>query len=69
MDFVGPLWKRLVNQETVVESQIANQLRLIELLLNDQEFFRKLMNLFRVCEDLENTDGLHMIFKIVRGIG
>lgn len=34
-----------------------------------KEFFRKLMNLFRVCEDLENTDGLHMIFKIVRGIG
>lgn len=26
------------------------------------------MNLFRVCEDLENMDGLHMIFKIVRGI-
>lgn len=46
MDFVGPLWKRLVNQETVVESQIANQLRLIELLLNDQEFFRKLTNIF-----------------------
>ena len=33
-----------------------------------QEFFRKLMELFRVCEDLENMDGLHMIFKIVKGI-
>lgn len=26
------------------------------------------MGLFRVCEDLENMDGLHMIFKIVKGI-
>ncbi|KAG5023806.1 hypothetical protein JHK85_020148 [Glycine max] len=33
-----------------------------------QEFFRKLMEVFRMCEDLENIDGLHMIFKIVKGI-
>lgn len=26
------------------------------------------MELFRICEDLENIDGLHLIFKIVRGI-
>ncbi|KAG7029010.1 Serine/threonine-protein phosphatase 4 regulatory subunit 3 [Cucurbita argyrosperma subsp. argyrosperma] len=54
--------------KTVVESGIADQMRLTELLLNDRDFFRKLMNLFRICEDLENSDGLHMIFKIVRGI-
>ncbi|XP_054807112.1 uncharacterized protein LOC129309531 isoform X2 [Prosopis cineraria] len=54
--------------KTVVESGIADQMRLTELLLNDQEFFRKLMELFRVCEDLENMDSLHMIFKIVKGI-
>ncbi|XP_022955487.1 serine/threonine-protein phosphatase 4 regulatory subunit 3-like isoform X2 [Cucurbita moschata] len=53
--------------KTVVESGIADQMRLTELLLND-DFFRKLTNLFRVCEDLENIDGLHMIFKIFRGI-
>lgn len=33
-----------------------------------QDFFRKLMEVFRMCEDLENMDGLHMIFKIVKGI-
>jgi len=33
-----------------------------------QDFFRKLMEVFRVCEDLENMDGLHMIFKIIKGI-
>ncbi|KAF7837735.1 serine/threonine-protein phosphatase 4 regulatory subunit 3-like isoform X1 [Senna tora] len=54
--------------KTVVESGIADQMRLSELLLNDQDFFRKLMEIFRVCEDLENIDGLHMIFKIVKGI-
>ena len=33
-----------------------------------QDFFRKLMDVFRICEDLENIEGLHMIYKIVRGI-
>ena len=33
-----------------------------------QDFFGKLMDVFRVCEDLENMDGLHMIYKIVKGI-
>ncbi|XP_061344780.1 uncharacterized protein LOC133290671 isoform X2 [Gastrolobium bilobum] len=54
--------------KTLVESGIVDQLRLTELILSDQDFFRKLMEVFRVCEDLENMDGLHMIFKIVKGI-
>ncbi|XP_044487508.1 serine/threonine-protein phosphatase 4 regulatory subunit 3-like isoform X2 [Mangifera indica] len=54
--------------KTVTESGIADQLRLTELLLSDQDFFQKLMDLFRICEDLENVDGLHMIFKIVKEI-
>ena len=33
-----------------------------------QDFFKKLMDIFLICEDLENLDGLHMIYKIVRGI-
>ncbi|KAK0608428.1 hypothetical protein LWI29_030464 [Acer saccharum] len=54
--------------KTLTESGIADQMRLTELILNDHEFFRKLMDLFRICEDLENIDNLHMIFKIVKGI-
>ncbi|XVF62484.1 hypothetical protein PTKIN_Ptkin09bG0011700 [Pterospermum kingtungense] len=54
--------------KTVTESGLADQMRLTELILNDQDFFRKLMELFKICEDLENIDGLHMIFKIVKGI-
>ncbi|XP_016717188.1 serine/threonine-protein phosphatase 4 regulatory subunit 3 isoform X2 [Gossypium hirsutum] len=53
---------------TVTESGIADQMRLTVLILNDQDFFQKLVELFRICEDLENMDGLHMIFKIVKGI-
>ncbi|XVF66140.1 hypothetical protein PTKIN_Ptkin10aG0011300 [Pterospermum kingtungense] len=54
--------------KTVAESGLADQMRLTELILNDQDFFQKLMELFRICEDLENMDGLHMICKIVKGI-
>ncbi|XP_052207459.1 uncharacterized protein LOC127811543 [Diospyros lotus] len=54
--------------KTLVESGIADQIRVTELILHDQDFFQKLMDLFTICEDLENRDGLHMIFKIVRGI-
>ncbi|XP_076892749.1 uncharacterized protein LOC143544552 isoform X1 [Bidens hawaiensis] len=54
--------------KVVVESSITDQLCVTELILHDQKFFRKLMDLFSVCEDLENYDGLHIIYKIVRGI-
>ncbi|KAH1147144.1 hypothetical protein AAZX31_15G136300 [Glycine max] len=52
----------------VVESGNTDHLRLVELILSYQDFFGKLMDVFRVCEDLENMDGLHMIYKIVKGI-
>ncbi|KAL7594881.1 hypothetical protein Lser_V15G31349 [Lactuca serriola] len=54
--------------KVVVDSSITDQLCVTELILHDQKFFRKLMDLFRVCEDLENYDGLHIIYKIIRGI-
>ncbi|KAI4364482.1 hypothetical protein MLD38_020569 [Melastoma candidum] len=54
--------------KTIVESGIADQIRFTDLILNDQEFFRKLMELFRMCEDVENMEGLHMIFRVVKAI-
>ncbi|XP_068659853.1 uncharacterized protein [Aristolochia californica] len=54
--------------KTVVESGVPDQMRAVDLILHDQDFFPKVMELFRICEDLENIDGLHMIFKIVKGI-
>ena len=31
-------------------------------------FFPKIVDMFRMCEDLENLYDLHMIFKLVEGI-
>lgn len=33
-----------------------------------QNYIRKLVQLFRTCEDLENLEGLRLMFKIVKGI-
>ncbi|CAL9219893.1 unnamed protein product [Arabidopsis halleri] len=52
----------------ITESGITDQMRLTELILKDHDFFRNLMGVFKICEDLENVDGLHMIFNIVKGI-
>ncbi|CAN6922025.1 unnamed protein product [Brassica oleracea] len=52
----------------VTESGMSDQMRLTELILKDHDFFRNLMDVFKICEDLENVDGLHMIFNIVKGI-
>ncbi|RWR94277.1 serine/threonine-protein phosphatase 4 regulatory subunit 3-like protein isoform X1 [Cinnamomum micranthum f. kanehirae] len=54
--------------KTVVESGITDQMHVVDLVLQDQEFFPKLMELFRMCEDVEDLDGLHKIFKLVKGI-
>ncbi|KAJ4833837.1 hypothetical protein Tsubulata_022444 [Turnera subulata] len=54
--------------KTVSEGALGDQIRMQELMLKDHDFFLKLMGVFRICEDLENIEGLHMIFKIVRGI-
>ncbi|KAF9674254.1 hypothetical protein SADUNF_Sadunf10G0108300 [Salix dunnii] len=69
LKFLAPKSRIWVDSRlTMSESGIADQMRLTELILNDQDFLPKLMDVFRICEDLENIDGLHMIFKIVRGI-
>ncbi|KAJ6816673.1 serine/threonine-protein phosphatase 4 regulatory subunit 3B isoform X2 [Iris pallida] len=54
--------------KTVVDCGITDQMRITELILQDQEFFPKLVDLFRICEDVWNLDGLHMIFKLIKGI-
>lgn len=54
--------------KTVLEGGITDQLRVAELITQDRDFFPKLVDIFRTCEDLENIDDLHMIFKLVKGI-
>ncbi|KAI0504247.1 hypothetical protein KFK09_015197 [Dendrobium nobile] len=54
--------------KAVVECGITDQLRVTELISQDQSFFSKLVDLFTMNEDLENIETLHIIFKLVKGI-
>ncbi|XP_057829704.2 uncharacterized protein LOC131040764 isoform X3 [Cryptomeria japonica] len=54
--------------KTVTEGCIMDHIRVSELIVQDHAFLPKLLELFKIYEDLENTDGLHLIFKIVKGI-
>ena len=31
-------------------------------------YLRKLLDLFKTCEDLDDQDGLHMMYRLVRGL-
>ncbi|KAL6626231.1 hypothetical protein ACP70R_029957 [Stipagrostis hirtigluma subsp. patula] len=52
----------------ILEGGITDQIRVAELITQDRYFFPKLVEIFRMCEDLENLDDLHMIFKLVKGL-
>lgn len=54
--------------KTVMEGCIMDHIRVAELIVQNQTFIPKLLDLFKISEDLENNDGLHLIFKIVKGI-
>ena len=46
-------------------SGIADQLQPKELIVNNQEFIRRLMDLFRICKNLENIDDLHSSLPVL----
>ncbi|KAJ1685807.1 hypothetical protein LUZ63_017197 [Rhynchospora breviuscula] len=52
----------------ILECKFSDQMRIAELITRDNDFFPKLVGLFKTCEDSENIDGLHMIYRLVRGI-
>lgn len=54
--------------KTVMEGCIMDHIRVAELIVQNQTFIPKLLDLFKISEDLGNNDGLHLIFKIVKGI-
>ncbi|ERN03083.1 serine/threonine-protein phosphatase 4 regulatory subunit 3 isoform X4 [Amborella trichopoda] len=54
--------------KSVAEGCITDQIRVAELIAQDRTFVPKLTDLFRVCEDLENVDGLRLMYKVVKGI-
>lgn len=36
--------------------------------IENENYIRKLLNLFHMCEDLENTEGLHYLYEIFKNI-
>lgn len=36
--------------------------------IENEGYIRKLLNLFHMCEDLENTEGLHYLYEIFKNI-
>ncbi|NXU35328.1 P4R3B phosphatase, partial [Drymodes brunneopygia] len=40
----------------------------LALSLKNEDYIPKLLQLFQVCESVKNTEGLHLLFDIVRGI-
>uniref|UniRef100_A0A8C3UC93 Serine/threonine-protein phosphatase 4 regulatory subunit 3-like central domain-containing protein n=1 Tax=Catharus ustulatus TaxID=91951 RepID=A0A8C3UC93_CATUS len=40
----------------------------LALALENEGYIKKLLQLFQVCENLDNTEGLHHLYEIIRGI-
>jgi len=54
--------------KTVLEWGTKDGTRVAELISQNDDFFPKLVDLFRMCEGSRNMDDLHMIFRLVKGI-
>ncbi|PNT71753.1 hypothetical protein BRADI_2g34980v3 [Brachypodium distachyon] len=54
--------------KTILEYGMKEQMRVIDLISEDRDFFPKIVKLFRTCEGLGDMDGLHMIFKLIKAI-
>uniref|UniRef100_A0A8C5MX20 SMEK homolog 1 n=1 Tax=Leptobrachium leishanense TaxID=445787 RepID=A0A8C5MX20_9ANUR len=61
---------RLEEIAEVVASSLPSPLRRekLALALENEGYIKKLLELFHVCEDLENTEGLHHLYEIVKGV-
>jgi protein phosphatase-4 regulatory subunit 3 len=54
--------------KTIGEALPFNRERIATLIARDQMYIRKLMEIFRICEERGNTEGLRMMFKVVKGL-
>uniref|UniRef100_A0A3Q2DZA7 Serine/threonine-protein phosphatase 4 regulatory subunit 3 n=1 Tax=Cyprinodon variegatus TaxID=28743 RepID=A0A3Q2DZA7_CYPVA len=61
---------RLEEIADLVTSVLSSPIRRekLALALMNEGYIKKLLGLFRVCEDLDNREGLHHLYEIVRGI-
>lgn len=54
--------------KTILECGKKDGTRVAKLISRNHEFFPKVVDLFRMCENSRNMDHLHMIFRLVKGI-
>uniref|UniRef100_A0A8C5RM58 SMEK homolog 1 n=1 Tax=Laticauda laticaudata TaxID=8630 RepID=A0A8C5RM58_LATLA len=61
---------RLEEIAELVASSLPSPLRRekLALALENEGYIKKLLEIFHVCEDLENTEGLHHLYEIIKGI-
>lgn len=61
---------RLEDISETIQSCLSTPLRKekLSMALESENYIKKLLNLFRACEDLENTEGLHHLFEIFKNI-
>uniref|UniRef100_A0A4W4FL37 Serine/threonine-protein phosphatase 4 regulatory subunit 3 n=1 Tax=Electrophorus electricus TaxID=8005 RepID=A0A4W4FL37_ELEEL len=61
---------RLEEIADLVTSVLSSPIRRekLALALISEGYIKKLLQLFRTCEDLENREGLHHLYEIVRGV-
>lgn len=61
---------RLEEIAELVASSLPSPLRRekLALALENEGYIKKLLELFHVCEDLENIEGLHHLYEIIKGI-
>ncbi|KAH8281115.1 hypothetical protein KR054_011736 [Drosophila jambulina] len=61
---------RLEDISETIQSCLSTPLRKekLSMALESESYIKKLLNLFHVCEDLDNTEGLHHLFEIFKNI-
>eukprot|EP00249_Psilotum_nudum_P024111 c29096_g3_i1 orf=446-3331(+) len=59
---------QIVKIVTEISPSFLDRERMASLIIRDPSFLHKLMELFRICEELENMEGLHMLHRIIKGI-
>uniref|UniRef100_A0A8C5GY74 Serine/threonine-protein phosphatase 4 regulatory subunit 3 n=1 Tax=Gouania willdenowi TaxID=441366 RepID=A0A8C5GY74_GOUWI len=61
---------RLEEIADLVTSVLSSPIRRekLALALMSEAYIKKLLGLFRVCEDLDNREGLHHLYEIIRGV-
>jgi len=61
---------RLEEISELVSSCLSSPIRREKLAvaIENENYIKKLLNIFHICEDLENTEGLHHLYEIFRNI-